>query len=231
MGIIDKGRKLGSIFLICLGIILLFIPVIGIIAGLPLIFIGIIVGRSKLKERAKSDGSHGSSNLLSHVKPITKSKKLLILLIFLSFALFVLGSKPIRLIFAASLIFFFVAYINLKHKEDLISNRHLERHFSQRFGERLFGGGFVFIIAGFLWLWALSYISTMMLSEPMEFISRIGSILVVLAYASPGLVFLNMGFSLIRYSYRYSDSRSDERFRVVKPGSIVISKDSASFKQ
>lgn len=229
MSIIGIGWKTVSVILIWVGILLLFIPVVGLFVGLPLLLLGFIMFFRNKKKQHSAEKEKSSSNLLFKVRPIVNSKKYLILLVLISFGLFVIGPKALRMVSAALLIVFFIMYSNLKYAEEIHSGKRIKRHFSQRVGRRFFGGGIIAIIGSFLYLMFFSYISGLMRQESVSLGFQVGGGIFLLLYALPGLLFMFAGFFLIRYSYRYSDSKSNE-FAVIKPGKLVISKKKALFK-
>src|SRR3989338_9807591 len=75
MGIIRAIFRTQGFFMILLGIILLFVPVVGLIAGLPVLIVGIFIFSRAAKEKKLYSDNSFLAKLLLKVKLITHSKK------------------------------------------------------------------------------------------------------------------------------------------------------------
>ena len=215
--------------MILLGILLLFVPVVGLIAGLPLILLGIFVSSWKKEEIKKHyAGNSLISNLLLKIKPVTKSKKWLVFFIMTSFALLIFGSANYQLIYIGLILMFFVMYNNVKHEEWKASGKQVSARWFRIRGRpaRWFGAGVFTIIYGFLILMGTVYMAGLSLKSEVQHtlsdfvIARIAWVLII---GSMGILSIILGFWMIRFSYRNPSHYSN--FNVLEPGKVVISRE------
>jgi len=228
MGILKAIFKTQGFLLILLGILLLFVPVVGLIAGLPLILLGIFVSWKKGEIKKHHAGNSLISNLLLKIKPVTKSKKWLVFFIMVSFALLIFGSADYQLIYIGLILLFFVMYNNVKHEEWKASGKQVSAKWFRIRGRpaRWFGAGVFAIIYGLLILIGAIYVADKGYKYEAhhtiaDFIgARIawGFVIGLIGIAS-----IILGFWMIRFSYR--NPYYSANFEVLEPGKVVISRE------
>ena len=228
MGLLRTLFRTQGFFMILLGILLLFVPVVGLFAGLPLILLGIFVSWKKGEIKEHHAGNSLISNLLLKIKPVTKSKKWLVFFIMVSFALLIFGSADYQLIYIGLILLFFVMYNNVKHEEWKASGKQVSAKWFRIRGRpaRWFGAGVFAIIYGLLILIGAIYVADKGYKYEAhhtiaDFIgARIawGFVIGLIGIAS-----IILGFWMIRFSYR--NPYYSANFEVLEPGKVVISRE------
>ena len=152
MSLTSGIRKIAGIVLILLGIFILFVPVVGLFVGLPLLLLGIFLFWKKKKNKEYHSESSFISNLLLKIKPVTNSKKWIVFFILTSFLLLIFGSANYQLIYIGLILLFFIMYNKIKHEEWKISGKNVSAKWFHIGGRpaKWFGAGVFSIIFGFL---------------------------------------------------------------------------------
>ena len=228
MGIIRTLFRTQGFLLILLGILLLFVPVVGLIAGPPLILLGIFVSWKKGEIKEHHAGNSLISNLLLKIKPVTKSKKWLVFFIMASFALLIFGSADYQLIYIGLILLFFVMYNKVKHEEWKPSGKQVSARWFRIRGRpaRWFGAGVFAIIYGLLILIGAIYVADNGYKyEAHHTIANFIGARIAWGFVIGliGIASIILGFWMIRFSYR--NPYYSANFEVLEPGKIVISRE------
>ena len=227
MGLI---RKTTAWILILLGIMLGFIPAIGLFIGLPLILTGIFVYRKskekipeyKLKNSENSFNANQNIPFLLKIKPLVRSKKHFWLLIILSSLLLAFVPKQLKYLIPALIIWLFLSYNKIKHLEWLDSGKKSNPARFYLFSRTInySSGGVLAVILGFLVLTGFTGIIAENVGAINGYvIAKISLFLVVWI----GILFIIFGFWSVRFSYR-NPYKAMHNFKVLEPGQAVISK-------
>ncbi|GEM_PF-2910691 len=228
MSLTSGIRKIAGIVLILLGILILFVPIVGLFAGLPLLAIGIFLFWKGGKIKEYHSESSFISNLMLKIKPVTKSKKWLVFFIVASFALLIFGSANYQLIYIGLILLFFIMYNKIKHEEWKVSGKHVSAKWFRIRGRpaRWFGAGVFSIVFGFLILIGSVYVANLVYMDEIKhtvfsfIMARIAWGLII---GSMGILLIILGFWMIRFSYR-NPQNQNSIFKVIEPGRVVISK-------
>lgn len=221
MDIVRRILRTASVILILLGIFAIFLPVVGFFVGLPILLIGsAIFSKTKEEKLSIEKNIEGSLPIL---KPIIKSKNYLILLITLSFAFFVFGPRTLRLFSAGLIVLSFILYNIAKHEEYKQTGKKAKLHLSDKQRKMVIVAATFFVILGFFYLTFMSLMADVGWKEPI-LIDKIGLLIITAFYAFPGALVIALSFWAIRYTYRHKDISN--KFTVIEPGQIVISKES-----
>ena len=227
MGIIRTLFRTQGFLMILLGILLLFVPVIGLFAGSPLILLGIFISWKKGEIKKHHAENSLISNLLLKINPVTKSKKWLVFFIMASFALLIFGSANYQLIYIGLILLFFVMYNKVKHEEWKASDKQVSAKWFHIRGRpaRWFGAGAFAIIYGLLILIGAIYVADKGYKYEAHhtivnfIVARIAWGLII---GSIGIASIILGFWMIRFSYR---NPHYSHFNVLEPGKVVISRE------
>ena len=228
MSLTSGIRKIAGIVLILLGIFILFVPVVGLFVGLPLLLLGIFLFWKKKKNKEYHSESSFISNLLLKIKPVTNSKKWIVFFILTSFLLLIFGSANYQLIYIGLILLFFIMYNKIKHEEWKISGKNVSAKWFHIRGRpaRWFGAGVFSIIFGFLVLIGAIYVAdrTYMKDASPTLLEYFGvRVAWGIIIGSVGIATIILGFWMIRFSYRNPQNQGSN-FKVLEPGRVVISK-------
>ncbi|MBI2559243.1 hypothetical protein HYW20_08025 [Candidatus Woesearchaeota archaeon] len=224
MGILKTIFRTQGFFMVLLGIILLFIPVVGLIAGLPVLLVGIFIFSRAAKEKKLHNDHSFLAKLLLKVKLITKLKEDLKWYISILFIAMFFSPFAMLYLYIPAIIWLFIMFNRIKHEEWLASGKQVSArwfHIGRKLA-RWFGAGVIAIIIGFLIVSIPIYLIAYHAPKDMSLMDYIFFRVIIGVFCIPFIFLIILGFWMIRFSYRnpyYS------HFNVIEPGQIVISRE------
>lgn len=223
MGIIRAIFKTQGFLLILLGILLLFVPVVGLITGLPVLIVGIIIFSRAAKEKKLYSDNSFLAKLLLKVKLITKSKKDLKWYISILFILIFFSPFAMLYLYIPAIIWLFIMFNSIKHEEWKAAGKQVSAIWFRigRKPARWFGAGVLAVIIGFLIICVPIYLITYHPPKDISLMQYIFFRTVIGVFCIPLIFLIIFGFWCIRFSYR----NPYHNFNVLEPGKVVISRE------
>ena len=224
MGIIRTLFRTQGFLMILLGISLLFVPVVGLIAGLPTLIAGIIIFSRAAKEKKLYSDNSFLAKLMLKVKLVTKSKKKLKWYIGLLFVLMFFSPMIMLYFYIPAAIWLFIMFNRIKHEEWTASGKQVSHRwfYFRNKPARWFGSGVFAVIMGFLIIAAALYFVTYHIPKSISLMENVFIRTLAGLFCVPFIFLIIFGFWSIRFSYRnphYSN------FNVLEPGKVVISRE------
>ena len=209
--------------MILLGIFLLFVPVIGLIAGLPTLIAGIIIFSRAAKEKKIYIHNSLLAKLMLKVKLITHSKKKLRWHIGLLFVLMFFSPMIMLYLYIPAIIWLFIMFNRIKHEEWKESGKQVSARWFHvgRKSARWFGAGVFAVIFGFLVIAAALYFVTYHIPKSISLMENVFIRTLAGLFCVPFIFLIIFGFWSIRFSYR----NPYHNFNVLEPGKVVISRE------
>jgi len=211
--------------LILLGVLLLFVPVVGLFAGLPVLLVGIFIFSKAAKEKKLYSDNSFLAKLLLKVKLITKSKKKIKWYISLLLALMFFSPMIMLYFYIPAAIWLFIMFNRIKHEEWKASGKQVSARWFHigRKPARWFGAGVFAVIFGFLVIAAALYFVTHHIPKSISLMENVFIRTLTGLFCVPSIFLIIFGFWSIRFSYRNPYRQST--FNVIEPGKIVISRE------
>ena len=224
MGILRAIFRTQGFLMILLGILLLFVPVVGLIAGLPVLIAGIIIFSKAAKEKKVYMRNSLLAKLMLKVKLITHSKKKLKWYIGLLFVLMFFSPFAMLYLYIPAVIWLFIMFNRIKHEEWKASGKHLSARWFRvgRKPARWFGAGVLAVIMGFLVIAAALYFVTYHIPKNISLMENVFIRTMAGVFCIPFIFLIIFGFWSIRFSYR---NPYYFHFNVIEPGKVVISRE------
>ena len=224
MGILRAIFRTQGFFMILLGILLLFVPVVGLIAGLPVLLVGIFIFSRAAKEKKLYSDNSFLAKLLLKVKLITHSKKKLKWYIGLLFVLMFFSPFAMLYLYIPAIIWLFIMFNRIKHEEWKASGKQVSARWFRigRKPARWFGAGVFAVIFGFLVIVAALYFVTYHIPKSISLMENMFIRSLAGLFCIPFIFLIIFGFWSIRFSYR---NPYYFHFNVLEPGKVVISRE------
>ena len=224
MGLLRAIFRTQGFFMILLGIILLFVPVVGLIAGLPTLIAGIIIFSRATKEKKIYMNNSLLAKLMLKVKLITHSKKKLKWYIGLLFVLMFFSPMFMLYFYIPAAIWLFIMFNRIKHEEWKASGKRVSARWFRigRKPARWFGAGAFAVIMGFLVIAAALYFVTYHIPKSISLMENVFIRTLAGLSCVPFIFLIIFGFWSIRFSYR---TPHYSHFNVLEPGKVVISRE------
>ena len=226
MGIIRTLFRTQGFLMILLGILLLYVPVVGLIAGLPVLLVGIFIFSRAAKEKKLYNENSFLAKLLLKVKLITKSKDDLKWYISILFILMFFSPFAMLYLYIPAIIWLFIMFNRIKHEEWKVSGKQVSARWFRigRKPARWFGAGVFAVILGFLIISVPIYLITYHAPKDMSLMQNIFFRVVIGVICIPFILYIIFGFWSIRFSYRNSYHNTPQ-FNILEPGKVVISRE------
>lgn len=223
MGIIRTIFRTQGFLMILLGLILLFIPVVGLIAGLPVLIAGIIIFSRDAKEKKLYSDNSFIAKLMLKVKLIIKSKEDLKWYISILFILMFFSPFAMLYLYIPAIIWLFIMFNRIKHEEWKASGKQVSARWFRigRKPARWFGSGVFAVIFGFLVIAAALYFVTYHIPKSISLMENVFIRTLAGLFCVLFIFLIIFGFWSIRFSYR----NPGYNFNVLEPGKAVISKE------
>lgn len=223
MGIIRTLFRTQGFFMILLGILLIFVPVVGLFAGLPVLLVGIFIFSRAAKENKLYNDNSFLAKLMLKVKLITKSKEDLKWYISILFIAMFFSPFAMLYLYIPAIIWLFIMFNRIKHEEWKASGKQVSARWFRigRKPARWFGAGVLAVIIGFLIISVPIYFITYHAPKDMSLMQNIFFRAVIGVFCIPFILYIIFGFWCIRFSYR----NPYHNFNVLEPGKVVISRE------
>ena len=224
MGILRAIFRTQGFLMILLGILLLFVPVVGLIAGLPVLIAGIIIFSKAAKEKKIYMRNSLLAKLMLKVKLITHSKKKLKWYIGLLFVLMFFSPFAMLYLYIPAIIWLLIMFNRIKHEEWKASGKQVSARWFRigRKPARWFGAGVLAVIMGFLVIAAALYFVTYHIPKNISLMENVFIMTMAGLFCIPFIFLIIFGFWSIRFSYR---NPYYFHFNVIEPGKVVISRE------
>ena len=224
MGILRAIFRTQGFLMILLGILLLFVPVVGLIAGLPVLIAGIIIFSKAAKEKKIYMRNSLLAKLMLKVKLITHSKKKLKWYIGLLFVLMFFSPFAMLYLYIPAIIWLLIMFNRIKHEEWKASGKQVSARWFHigRKPARWFGAGVFAVIFGFLIIAAALYFVTYHIPKSISLMENMFIRSLAGLFCIPFIFLIIFGFWSIRFSYR---NPYYFHFNVLEPGKVVISRE------
>jgi len=224
MGILRAIFRTQGFLMILLGILLLFVPVVGLIAGLPVLIAGIIIFSKAAKEKKIYMRNSLLAKLMLKVKLITHSKKKLKWYIGLLFVLMFFSPFAMLYLYIPAIIWLLIMFNRIKHEEWKASGKQVSARWFRigRKPARWFGAGVLAVIMGFLVIAAALYFVTYHIPKNISLMENVFIRTMAGLFCIPFIFLIIFGFWSIRFSYR---NPYYFHFNVIEPGKVVISRE------
>src|SRR3989344_1810502 len=224
MGILRAIFRTQGFLMILLGILLLFVPVVGLIACLPVLIAGIIIFSKAAKEKKIYMRNSLLAKLMLKVKLITHSKKKLKWYIGLLFVLMFFSPFAMLYLYIPAIIWLLIMFNRIKHEEWKASGKQVSARWFRigRKPARWFGSGVFAVIFGFLVIAAALYFVTYHIPKSISLMENVFIRTLAGLFCIPFIFLIIFGFWSIRFSYR---NPYYFHFNVIEPGKVVISRE------
>lgn len=224
MGILRAIFRTQGFFMILLGILLLFVPVVGLIAGLPILLVGVFIFSRAAKEKKLYNDNSFIAKLLLKVRLITHSKKKLKWYIGLLFVLMFFSPMIMMYVYIPAIIWLFIMFNKIKHEEWKASGKRISPRWFRigRKPAKWFGAGAFAVIMGFLVISVPIYLITYHPPKDMSLMQYIFFRTVIGVICIPFIFLIIFGFWSIRFSYK---NPHYSHFNVLEHGKVVISRE------
>ena len=225
MGLLRAIFRTQGFLMILLGLILLFIPVVGLITGLPLLLIGIFIFSRAAKEKKLYSDNSFIAKLMLKVKLVTKSKEDIKWYISILFIMMFFSPFAMLYLYIPAVIWLFIMFNRIKHEEWKTSGKQISARWFRigRKPARWFGTGVFAVIFGFLVIAAALYFVTYHIPKSISLMENVFIRTLAGLFCVPFIVLIIFGFWMIRFSYRNPHYLNN--FNVIEPGKVVISRE------